>query len=183
LLRNSDEAWGSVARTLHWLVAAAILVQIPLGLAAVNWRLSPTKLDLFVLHKSLGLAILAVVAVRLAWRAVGTVPALPATMSVRERRAANASHALLYLAMLSVPISGWVASSAANVPFRWFWRVPVPVLAAPDEALAQLAGRVHLVLWIVLVVLVAVHVAAALWHHYVRRDDVLARMLPFGIGS
>ena len=170
--------WSAPAKALHWIVAIAILVQLPLGLAARKWPLSPLKLDLFVVHKSLGLVVLLLVVARVAWRIAHAAPALPASMSVNERRAAHASHALLYVLILAMPLTGWITSSASNVPFRLFWQVPVPTLVAADEALADRAALVHAIIAIVLVAAIVVHVAAALWHHYVRRDDVLRRMLP-----
>lgn len=176
----ASQRWSATAKALHWIVAIGILVQLPLGVAADEWPLSPRKLELFVLHKSIGLALLALVLVRVAWRASHAAPPLPEAMSVGERRAAHASHAMLYALMLAMPLSGWIASSAANVPFRMFWTVPVPAIAAADDALADSAGAVHEILAIVLGVAIAVHVAAALWHHFVRRDDVLRRMLPRG---
>ena len=176
-LADQPAGWSPVAKALHWIVAVAIVVQLPLGVAARNWPLSPRKLDLFVLHKSIGLAILLVVVVRVAWRAVHAPPPLPATMSSGERRAAHASHAVLYALALALPLSGWIVSAASNVPFLAFWRIPVPAIVAPDELLADRAALVHLVLAILLGVALVAHVAAALWHHYVRHDDVLRRML------
>lgn len=179
VLRNSPASWGSVAKGLHWLVAAAIMVQVALGLAAVWWRVSPTKLDLFVVHKSLGIVILLVVALRLTWRLANPPPVLPTDMSAWEKRAAHASHVSLYVLLFAMPLTGWFTGSAANVPFRIFWHLPWPTLVAPDEALAKLGARVHLGLFIVLAAVLLVHVGAALWHHYVRGDDVLKRMLPW----
>jgi len=74
MLRNSPQAWGAVAKTLHWSMLALFLVQIPLGWAAVTWRLSPLKLDLFVWHKSTGILLLALAALRVVWRAANPPP-------------------------------------------------------------------------------------------------------------
>ncbi len=178
MIRNSLASWGSLAKGLHWLIAVAIAVQVLLGFAAVWWRISPTKLDLFVLHKSLGILILLTAALRLAWRLANPTPALPADMSAWTRRAAHASHVSLYLLLFALPLTGWFTASAANVPFRIFWHVPWPTLVAPDEPLARIGARVHLGLFLVLAAVLLVHVGAALWHHYRRGDDVLKRMLP-----
>lgn len=178
MLRNTSASWGSLAKGLHWLVAAAVTVQVALGFAAVWWRVSPAKLDLFVLHKSLGIVILFVVALRLIWRLANPTPALPVDMSLWARRAAQASHVSLYMLLFAMPLTGWFTGSAANVPFRVFWHLPWPTLVAPDDVLAKLGARVHLGLFIALAAVLLVHVGAALWHHYVRGDNVLKRMLP-----
>lgn len=177
MMRNTAESWGTVARLLHWLVAVLVIVQIGLGWAAVAWRLSPLKLDLFVLHKSFGLVVLLLMLLRLLWRLAGPAPALPAGMSGLQRAAAGLSHLLLYLVLLALPLSGWVLSSAANIPFRVFWRLPLPALVAPDKAVETAAAAVHLGLVLALSALLLLHVGAALWHHFVRRDTVLTRML------
>lgn len=175
----SAAGWSAFARFLHWFIAVLIAAQFVLGWLAVSWRLSPTKIDLFVWHKSTGMLVLVLVLVRLAWRATHRAPAWPSHMPRWERVAAGLSHVLLYVAMIALPLSGWVISSAAGVPFRIYWRVPLPSIAAPDKHLADIAATAHLALGIVLIVLLLMHVGAALRHHYVKRDDVLARMLPW----
>jgi len=177
MLRNSDRSWGALARLLHWTLAALVFAQMALGWAAASWRLSPMKLDLFVWHKSAGMLILALTIVRLGWRLANPVPALPGGMPRWERRAARASHAALYLLAFMMPLSGWVVSSAAGVPFRLFWLLAVPAIAAPDKAVADAAASVHLALFVVLSLLLCVHVGAALRHHYLQHSDVLSRML------
>jgi len=176
--RNTILAWGAPAKLLHWTLALLVFVQIGLGWAAVSWRLSPTKLDLFVWHKSVGILILALMFVRIAWRSANVAPALPADMRPLEQRAAHWSHVLLYILLLLLPVTGWIVNSAANVPFRIFWLIPLPSIVEPDKALADAIARVHFVLFVVLSLLLIVHIGAALRHHFVKRDDVLVRMLP-----
>ena len=177
MIRNTRAAWGTPARWLHWIVAALVLAQFALGWVAVSLRVSPLKLDLFVWHKSIGLVVLALVVARIFWRLANPSPAPPAATPAWERRAARASHVLLYAVVIAMPLTGWILNSAANVPFRWFRLVPLPAIVAPGEQTAELAARAHLALFVVLAALLAVHVGAALWHHFVRRDDVLTRML------
>ena len=178
MLRNTDLAWGAPAKLLHWLVAMLVLVQIALGWAAVTWRLSPMKLDLFVWHKSTGMLILLLMLLRLAWRSANVAPSLPVGMPALERGAAHASHFLLYLLLFLTPLTGWIVNSAANIPFRMFWSIPMPAIVGPDKAVAEAAARGHLALFIVLTLLLVLHIGAALRHHFVKRNDVLARMLP-----
>ena len=183
MFRNTDHSWGVPAKLLHWVVAVLVLVQMGLGWAAVNWRLSPTKLDLFVWHKSIGMLILLLMVARIAWRSVNVAPTLPAGMAPVERLAAHLSHVLLYVLLLLMPMTGWIINSAANIPFRIFWLVPLPAIVQPDKALADATARVHLTLFVVLSLLLIVHIGAALRHHYVKRNNVLTRMLPGRVGA
>jgi cytochrome b561 len=179
-LRSTATTWGSVTKALHWLIALGVI-----GLATVGWimkglPLSPTKIQVYALHKSVGLTVFALVLVRLAWRIfIDTRPELPAGMPQWERRAAVLSHVLLYVVLLAMPLSGWLFNSAANFPLKWFNLFSVPSLAAPDPALKAFAGLAHFSIFWLIAVLVTVHVAAALKHHFVDRDFVLARMLPW----
>jgi cytochrome b561 len=179
LLRNTDAAWGPIAKLFHWGVAALIFTQFALGWIAVTYRLSPTKIQLFIWHKSIGVLVLLLVVLRLAWRLMNPSPALPADTTKPEALAARTSHGLLYALMLAMPLSGWVINSAANIPLRVFWWWPLPAIVAPDKALEQLAKQVHLTLFVAIAIVVAVHAAAALRHHFVKRNDVLARMWPW----
>lgn len=173
-----EASWSGVAKFLHWLVALLVFTQFALGWLASSWHMSPTKLDLFVWHKSNGMLILMLVVLRLMWRLVAPAPPLPASMPTWERAAAHASHALLYLVMLGMPLSGWVVNSASGVPFRIFRLVPLPAIVGPDEGVADIASLVHFSLGLLLAALLLVHVAAALRHHFIQRDNVLRRMLP-----
>ena len=178
MLANTADAWGAPAKFFHWTIALLIVVQIPLGFAAALWRLSPLKLELFVWHKSTGMAILVLMLARLAWRLANRAPSLPRETPAWERRAAHASHAALYALALALPLSGWVINSAAAVPFSVFWLVPLPSIVPPDERLEELAKLAHFSLLVALCLVLAVHVGAALRHHLKKRNDVLLRMLP-----
>jgi cytochrome b561 len=124
------------------------------------------------------MAILALLALRLAWRLAGAVPALPADLPAWERTAAHVGHALLYVLLVALPVTGWIVNSAANIPVRIFGLVPLPAIVEANQPLADLFARVHLGLVVVFALLLAGHVGAALRHHWVRRDAVLVRMLP-----
>ena len=172
-------SWNAAAKFFHWLIALLIFVQIALGIAAVNWPLSPTKLNLFFWHKSIGMTVLLLVAARLLWRFTNRVPDLPENMPGWERLAAQASHFLLYVAMAGLPLSGWVLSNASGIPFQVFGWVPLPAIVLPDNDKAEIAKQVHHAFALLLFLLLVAHIGAALRHHYVRHDDVLKRMLPF----
>jgi len=175
----SPRAWSPASIFFHWSTAVLIVVMVALGWGAVSYPLSPTKLDLFRWHKSLGLLVLAWVLIRLAWRLAHRAPAPTPGVSRAEQQAAALSHGGLYLLMLAMPVSGWIINSAADFPLKWFGLFPVPQLVGPDEAIQNAAESVHFVLFWTLLVLIVLHVGAALHHHYVRKNDVLRRMLPF----
>ena len=178
MIRNDADSWGVPAKLFHWGMAGLILAQIALGLLAANWRLSPAKIELFFWHKSTGMLILLLLALRLAWRTVNRAPALPA-MPAWERAAAHLSHGLLYVLMVALPVTGWIVNSASNIPFRVFWTISLPAVVGPDQAVADAFALVHRWLFALLALVLVAHIGAALRHHFVLRDNVLARMLPW----
>ena len=115
--------------------------------------------------------------IRLIWRLANPTPALPAGLSFFERLGARVSHGFFYVLLIMLPINGWVINSAANVPFSIFWLVPLPAIVAPSPTLAGTAENAHFVLFSLLLLLLVVHAGAALRHHFVKRDEVLSRML------
>jgi cytochrome b561 len=170
--------YGSVAQALHWLVAALVLGQFGLGWTMSDLPLSQLKFNLYQLHKSLGLTIFALVIVRLAWRLRHPPPPLPAGLPAWERAAARTTHALFYVLLLVQPVIGVLQSNAANFPLVVWGVLPLPALIGADEALGETLVEVHEIVARVLLVLIALHVAAALRHHFLLKDDVLRRMLP-----
>jgi cytochrome b561 len=176
--RNSDQRWGAIARLLHWLIALAVIGQMALGWVMVGWRLSPEKFELYALHKSLGITLLLLMLIRLAWRFLNVTPRLPPGAPRWEARAASATHALLYLLLLALPVSGYVINSASQFPLMVWGVLPLPNLTGESEPLQIAAEYFHLAMFWVLALLVLLHVSAALRHHWVLKDTVLVRMLP-----
>ncbi len=178
-LRNTDKAYGLVAQLLHWLVVAAILLQFVWA-----WRIDEAdsmRLEFALVnqHKSIGMTILALAVLRLAWRLVSRQPSTPPAMPGWERFAAAVSHWTLYTLIFAIPLSGWAYTSAAGYGAEFFGLVDIPDLVPSDEGLEDVFEDAHEFLGQALLVVVAVHAAAALRHHFLLRDDVLTRMLPF----
>jgi len=171
--------YNGTAIGLHWIVVALIVAAWALGLTMVDLPLSPQKLKVYSWHKWTGVTIFLLALARLAWRAAHRPPALPSSMPAWQIRAAAASHVLLYVLLLAIPLSGWLFSSASGVPVVYLGLVQLPDLVGRDKALAELLKQVHVVLNCALFATACIHVGAALKHHFVDRDDVLARMLPF----
>ena len=163
---------------LHWLMALGLIGTFALGFYMEGLPLSPNKLKLYAWHKWAGMSLLVLAVVRLAWRLSHRAPTLPNSMSAREQWLAHAGHWLLYLLMLAIPISGWLMSSAQGFQVVWFGVVPLPDLVPRNETLGEVLRIVHVVLNYTLLITVIGHIAAALQHHFIKKDDVLTRMLP-----
>jgi cytochrome b561 len=170
--------YSTTAIALHWASALLIVAAFGIGLYAVGLAVSPQKLKLYSWHKWIGVTIFLLAVARLAWRAWRPAPPLPPAMRPWERGLAHGTHGLLYALLLAIPLTGWLMSSAAGFPVVVFGLVPLPDLVGKDKALFESLKLVHYVLNKSLLVLVGLHVAAALKHHLRDRDDVLARMLP-----
>ena len=166
------------AIALHWIVALLILANLALGLYTVGLELSPTKLRYFSFHKWIGVTVFLLAAARLLWRLRHPAPALPDAMPAWERRAARATHALLYFLFFAAPLTGWLFSSASGFQTVYLGVVPIPDLLSKDKALADALKLAHRSINYAMAGVIVLHVAAALKHHFVDRDDVLRRMLP-----
>lgn len=177
--RASDLRYSGVAIGLHWLIAIAIIGSFAVGLYMVDLPLSPQKLKIYSWHKWAGVTIFLCVVLRLCWRLLHRPPELPAAMPDWQRKAAAATHVLLYLLMFAVPLSGWLMSSAKGFQTVWFGVLPLPDLLDKNKELGDLLQQVHVVLNFSMAALVVAHLGAALKHHFLDRDDVLTRMLPF----
>ena len=178
MLRNTRARWGALAQLLHWLIAVLIGAQIALGLIGTALPLSMTKLVTLARHKSLGITILALVLVRLAWRALNPSPALPGALKPYERVLARGTHAGLYVLMIALPLTGWIMSSARGFPVSWFNLLQLPNLVGRSTTLYHAMVRVHVLLAIALGLILVLHIAAAIKHHVVLKDETLRRMLP-----
>jgi len=177
MIRIETEYTGT-AIALHWLAGVLILCGFALGLWLKDLPVSPQMLRLYGYHKWFGITVFLLALLRLIWRHTYPAP-LPVAMPEWQRRAATATHALLYAFMLVIPLSGWIYSSATGVQVVYLGLVPLPDLVPKDKSLATVLKAVHITLNYTLLALVAVHAGAALKHHWVDRDDVLRRMLPF----
>jgi cytochrome b561 len=176
--RGDRYSRGAIA--FHWVIAALVLFNLALGIfhdsLPREWKVMPV-------HKSVGITVLVLTLGRIAWRLTHRPPSLPARMPGWEKAAANAAHFLLYALLLILPLTGWLLSSNPNKPrpFSWFFLFDVPVLPA-TPAIARNAHQAHELLGWVMAGLVAIHILAALRHHFLLRDRVLTRILPTGRG-
>lgn len=173
---ESERGYGPVARTLHWLVFVLVAAQVVIGWTMPHIRPGVPQEGLVAWHLSIGALIMLVVLVRLAWRVVRPTP--PAPMAKWERLLATLTHLSLYLLLIVIPLLGWAAAGFFGYTVRLFGFVPLPALADRTMRWAHEAGDIHDLLTNVLLGVVGLHVLAALWHNFVRRDRILQRMLP-----
>lgn len=205
-LRNGSWNYGAIAKTLHWIIAVLIIGLLIVGWTMEDAP-ATSKFMIYTMHKSFGILVLALVLCRIVWRVADPppppAPEIPKLMHI----AASLGHFGLYVLMLAMPLSGWILNSAAGRPLNLFtiegWSVPSlttgleggpnPLLSGwmldlyhllgnPENAepkLRDFAGMMHGLLAYAIVALILVHVVAALYHHFVRKDNTLARMVPF----
>ncbi|MDP2227025.1 MAG: cytochrome b/b6 domain-containing protein [Moraxellaceae bacterium] len=179
-LKNSRTQWGWLAQLLHWLVFILI---IGAWFAVEQRELYPKgsveRGEWMALHKALGLTVFFLFWARLGWRLSGPVPAAVVT-NVWQHRMAVVVHWALYAVMLLMPLSGLLLSQFGGRPVSWFGVFEIPVLVAENKELAGNIKDMHTdVWWPLLLVLVALHAVAALWHQWVVKDGTLRRMLPW----
>lgn len=180
-LKNTPDRWGSVSKSLHWLIALLILALGIVGLLMGELPKTPKYFWVYTAHKSIGITVLVLVVLRLLWRLYAGAPRpVPGTPGWQER-IASATHWLLYVMMFAIPLSGWLYDSASGLrPFKLFGLLEMPKLVAPDERAAQLSHAFHEWGFWALILVVLAHAGAALYHHLQRRDATLVRMLPQG---
>jgi cytochrome b561 len=187
-VRARRSTYSAVAIALHWLIALGILTNI--GLAWYFGTLKgPEAVAPVQLHKSIGITVLALTLIRIGWRLTHAAPALPPTMHTWEKWAANTVHFLLYVLMLGLPLSGWAMVSASPLirvhPTVLYGVLHIPAVPFPGLDSDQLHDthklleKTHELLGWIAYATITLHVAAALKHHLIDRDDVLARMIPF----
>jgi cytochrome b561 len=176
--RNTADRYGFVAQSLHWVIAAGIIVQYLLAEAAEdNDAVGP--LSATGIHAALGMAILVLACVRLLWRLIELPPEHPPAMRSYQHALARITHAVFYALLFAIPLTGWALATAdgQSVSFFGWFDLPdfLPVSSLSKDQLEEL----HEVLFNSLAGLAVLHIAAALKHRFIDRDNVLRSMLPW----
>lgn len=180
-LKNTADQWGSVSKSLHWLIVLLILSLGIVGLTMGELPRTPKYFWVYTAHKSLGISVLVLMLARLCWRLYAGAPKPVAGTPGWQHGLASLTHVLLYVLALAMPISGWLYDSASGLrPFKFFGLFDMPKLVAPDESLRALSHQAHELLFWALIMLALAHAGAAIYHHMFQRDATLARMLPRG---
>ena len=178
MLINANQKWGWVSISLHWVTAILILGLAIVGLYMTELPTSPTKIQIYALHKSFGITVLVLTLLRVLWRLLTKTPEDLENTPHIQIISAKFVHIAMYALLFLIPLSGWLYNSASGYPLRWFNVVPLPKLFTsfnPD--IKQLAHTAHESLFYILASLLLIHAGAALWHHYIKQDNILNRML------
>lgn len=175
-VKNSAEAFGLVTRMNHWISALLFIGLIALGIYMADLPKAPSKFELYDIHKSLGVILLGLVMIRLVWLKLSPNPSVIANNRL-EHILAHSVRGILYIGLIMMPVSGWVMSNSGGhevAVFDWF---TMPMIVPENEAINGVAKTVHSVLgaWI-LPLIIFVHFAAAMKHHFIMKDPTLARM-------
>ncbi len=180
--RPATSRYSNVAIALHWLLGAALVAVFALGIYMADLPFSPRRLQLYNWHKWAGVVVLGLSALRLVWRITHRPPALPQAMQQAmpawQRAAHHGTHHALYALFFAVPLLGWAYSSAAGFPVVLFGMLPLPDFVPVSTTLAEVLKPLHKLSALALAALVLLHVAAALKHQWLDRDNLLARMWP-----
>ena len=166
-------------RALHWLMAALIFVALPFGVWA---SLLPSggarRIEVLFFHKSIGVTVLGLVALRIVWRLIAGAPDYVEPLGRLTHAAARAGHLALYALMIAMPVSGYLTSTAGGQEVSWFGLFSLPRLVGKDKFLAETTSWAHLVFAWAIAIVLAAHLGAVVWHASIKRDSVLTRMWP-----
>jgi len=175
-LRNTESEYGTAAKWLHWLVAVGIVVLLWLGLEQAGMERGPARTDLRETHGSIAVLVFVLMTARLLWRFSSEIPADPPGMPAWQRVSARLTHWAIYLAVFVQLVSGAMSFATAGRPVPFFGLISIPLPVTQSDAAHEFWEEVHETTWIVLVSLLGLHILAALYHHFARKDDVLRRM-------
>jgi cytochrome b561 len=178
-LTNTATRYGLGPQLLHWLVVVLVAVQFLLAEAVEEANAGAERLATLGWHRSIGLTILLLAVIRIAWRFLDRPPPSPPQPEWLEGTAAL-THWGLYVLLFTLPLTGWMNSSSAGDAVSWFGLVELPGLVGASESLHESLGEVHETLATLLLVLAGVHVIGALKHQFIDRDGLISRMLPWG---
>ena len=176
LIKNTENRYGMVAILLHWVMTILIIFLLGLGLYMVQLPISAEKLKLYRWHKEFGVLAFMLVIVRIMWRVGNLTPSL-SMLAWWEILAARSVHYAFYVFMFALPLTGWIISSAAGLPVSFFGWFILPDLISPDENVRILFAEIHKWLAYGLIVIICLHIAAALKHHFINKDDILRRII------
>ncbi len=169
MLKNTNHSYGSLSKWLHWGVVLLVLLMFLsgyFGLFSMNT------------HKLMGLSILSLMVLRIIWRLCNPTPELPPHVTKLERILSHSVQGLLYLALVMMPLSGWIMASAKGYfPHLGHWLIPLPGISL-NHNVGEFFENVHVTLAVIILVLIGLHFLGAIKHYFIDKDGILQRMLP-----
>jgi cytochrome b561 len=180
---NRAGGYPATSKLLHWAVAICVLTTAVVAISMVRIGEGPTHDALYNFHKSLGVLILVLMILRLINRLTAGAPAPDPEIEPWQRTVSSAVHGSLYVLLLAMPIVGYIANSAFGAATPFFGLFELPPIVGKNEALATNLFTLHRWVGFLVIALAVVHISAALYHHVIRGDNVLRRMLPVALGG
>ena len=175
LLTNTENSYGLIAKLLHWIMSIIVIVMLVVGFLMDNYIEPPLKWQLYGIHEATGIVVLSLVIIRLLWKFYNTNVLLPADLSNWQKKAANININLLYLLMLLMPISGFFMTILSNHHIDFYGLFTINSFAQ-DLQFAKIFKKIHKKAALLFTALIILHILAALYHHFIRKDNVLKRM-------
>jgi cytochrome b561 len=171
---NTRTTYGSVSKWLHWVIALLVIAMLSFGFFMGDMP-KEYKPVIYNIHKLTGLTILFLMLIRFGWMLINPKPDSPAGVRCWEVYAEKFVHWSLYATVIAMPLAGWIGSSAADKPPHiGDWRLMLPIMRS--DAIDEVSFQIHTVIAYIIIALLCVHVGAALYHHFIRKDNVLKRM-------
>lgn len=177
MLKNTKNSYGSIAKILHWVIGLFIISMIAVGFTMSSMPPSPEKFELYGMHKAFGVTMLSLVVVRILWRITNTTVQATEGVPPILQLAAKAGHLLLYIFMLVMPISGVLMSRFGGYPISVFEIFTIPAASEKSPELAKFFHKTHEYAALGFVILITAHTLAAIYHHFIRKDNTLIRMM------
>lgn len=176
MLTNTYISFGSVSKTLHWLIFLLVLCMLIYGYS-LEYVPEAYQGTAYNIHKLTGLTILTLMLIRLVWKLCNKAPLLPVGTPGWQRIIDHVVQWLLYIVLISMPIAGWVGSVAMNRPPH-LGQMVINLPIEKNQSLAEQSFSLHNTIAILIIVLVSLHILAALYHYFIKKDNILQRMLP-----
>lgn len=174
--RNTRYEYGSITKLLHWLIAFLVLFMLCLGFLMGYINNKAVFAKVINIHKLTGLAILILMIIRAIWTSINPKPELPVDMPFWQKYAACSLHFSFYIVLIIMPITGWIMSVASGYnPKLLSWEITLPI--AQSKSIATLFENIHSTLAIIIILMISMHVLAALYHLLYKKDNILQRML------
>jgi len=177
-IRNTSTSWGGPAKSLHWISAIGVFILIYLGLEQASLGPGEAKSEMRFIHASLATVLLIFMTIRIVWRFISETPAHPDGMPRWQRMSASLVHGGLYIAVFAQLIAGAMVMGTAGRGLPLFNRITIPLPITKNEEGHEFWEEVHEFMWKPLAAIVVIHILAALYNHFVLKNDVLKRMIP-----